>query len=78
MTIFISVPGRQTLKNIQRLNNVAFSKLKVYCLFTMDATLPLRLYYTVATYMIVLLQIALQSNKDPAAPSSLNDSVKHK
>nr|XP_037866980.1 uncharacterized protein LOC119628533 [Bombyx mori] len=48
------------LKTVQRLNKANISKLDVYGLFIVDATLPLRLIQVIATYTIVLLQFAFQ------------------
>ncbi|GBP83616.1 hypothetical protein EVAR_61230_1 [Eumeta japonica] len=57
-----SSPGRsvsrKTAKNILRLCNVRFTKMRVCGLFAVDAALPLRLVGLVATYCIVLLQFA--------------------
>ncbi|GBP90574.1 hypothetical protein EVAR_56736_1 [Eumeta japonica] len=49
---------RKTIKNLLRLCNVRFSKMRVCGLFTVDAILPLRLLGLMATYCIVLLQFA--------------------
>ncbi|GBP76661.1 hypothetical protein EVAR_51146_1 [Eumeta japonica] len=51
--------SRNTTKNILRLCEARFSKMRVCGLFAVDAALPLRLMGLVATYCIVLLQFAL-------------------
>ncbi|GBP90583.1 hypothetical protein EVAR_56745_1 [Eumeta japonica] len=50
--------SRKTAKNILRLCDVRFSKMRPCGLFVVDAALPLRLLGLVATYCIVLLQFA--------------------
>ncbi|GBP83601.1 hypothetical protein EVAR_61215_1 [Eumeta japonica] len=50
--------SQKAIKNILRLCNVRFSKMRVCGLFIVDAALPLRLISLAATYCIVLLQFA--------------------
>ncbi|GBP68783.1 hypothetical protein EVAR_83516_1 [Eumeta japonica] len=50
--------SRNVTKNVLRLCDVRFSKMRVCGLFTADAALPLRLMSLIATYCIVLLQFA--------------------
>ncbi|GBP88022.1 hypothetical protein EVAR_60027_1 [Eumeta japonica] len=50
--------SRNVTKNVLRLCDVRFSKMRVCGWFTADAALPLRLMSLVATYCIVLLQFA--------------------
>ncbi|GBP83602.1 hypothetical protein EVAR_61216_1 [Eumeta japonica] len=50
--------SQKMTKNILRLCNVRFSKMRVCGLFIVDAALPLRLISLTATYCIVLLQFA--------------------
>ncbi|GBP61924.1 hypothetical protein EVAR_44980_1 [Eumeta japonica] len=50
--------SQKTAKNILRLCDVRFSKMRPCGLFAVDAALPLQLLGLVATYCIVLLQFA--------------------
>ncbi|GBP78771.1 hypothetical protein EVAR_59561_1 [Eumeta japonica] len=49
---------RRLAKNVLRLCNVRYSKMRACGLFTIDAGLPLRMLNLITTYCIVLLQFA--------------------
>ncbi|XP_045505543.1 uncharacterized protein LOC123701953 [Colias croceus] len=63
MSSEIPVGESKLYKNIVRTNKASFRKYILYGLFTLDATLPVGLVQTVTTYVIVLLQFALNDPK---------------